>query len=225
MTSPLTAIFPPSNLSVLSGSANNDTKTLFTMHALASFLSSTPTASALWIDTTSSFPVFLFRDILSHYAVPLDRMALVRTFDVTGLIDSVRDLNGTYSAVVVDSITAPFAREMAADQVKGHAKMAYCLSNLRTFTHSYHATTILINSSVEASKSDTVYSQFSLTKPSLGPTFLYYVDFCSLVTATSPHQFVFEIIADRTRATEGHLLNFNILRDFSIEFPDHSNTF
>ncbi|KAK9366954.1 hypothetical protein V1509DRAFT_627808 [Lipomyces kononenkoae] len=249
-------IFPSSRISVLTGHAQDDIKSIFAMHALAEFLVANPTCTAIWIDTLGVFQGFLFRDILRLYfcrqsldtnMVGLDerlskateRVQLIRVFDAAGLQESLTELENSFAnatslatnvddtdqeargLLVIDSISATYSRAMAHDQSMGHAYMETFLKTLGKFSRTYNITTILINSSVTASHVDVVRSQFDSVaqKPSLGSTFLHLVDFCTLISRDPRSSvYVFEILADRWRATEGHLLYFELVNNFELKF-------
>ncbi|KAJ8100018.1 hypothetical protein POJ06DRAFT_122406 [Lipomyces tetrasporus] len=267
-------IFPSSRISVLTGHAHDDIKSIFAMHTLAEFLVANPTRRAIWIDTLGVFQGFLFRDILmlqflrqhsDDRAVEIDdeltkaieNVQFIRVFDATGLQEAMLELensfvNTTYQVtgvddsddevkglLVIDSISATYSRAMANDQpmgnsfqvfsnyldtdmlATGHAYMESFLKLLGKFSRTYNFSAILINTAVVASAADVVRSQFeSVTqKPSLGPTLLYLVDFCTLISRDlQSGVYVFEILADRWRATEGHLLSFELTNNFEIAF-------
>ncbi|KAK9259579.1 hypothetical protein V1519DRAFT_451267 [Lipomyces tetrasporus] len=249
-------IFPSSRISVLTGHAHDDIKSIFAMHTLAEFLVANPTRRAIWIDTLGVFQGFLFRDILmlqflrqhsDDRAVEIDdeltkaieNVQFIRVFDATGLQEAMLELensfvNTTYQVtgvddsddevkglLVIDSISATYSRAMANDQPMGHAYMESFLKLLGKFSRTYNFSAILINTAVVASAADVVRSQFeSVTqKPSLGPTLLYLVDFCTLISRDlQSGVYVFEILADRWRATEGHLLSFELTNNFEIAF-------
>ncbi|KAK9241124.1 hypothetical protein V1525DRAFT_369194 [Lipomyces kononenkoae] len=249
MDAMFSGIFPRSRLSVLTGHAQDDVKSVFAMHALVEFLVAHPKCAAIWIDTLGVFQGFLFRDILRLYfsrqsldnneagfderlAKASERVQLIRVFDATGLQESLYELENSFANttsqaanvddtdqetsgfLVIDSISATYSRAMAHDQSMGHAYMETFLKTLGKFSRTYNITSILINSSVTATSADVVRSQFDSVaqKPSLGSTFLYLVDFCTLISR-DPRSgvYVLEILADRWRATEGHLLYFELV--------------
>ncbi|KAK9317549.1 hypothetical protein V1522DRAFT_397982 [Lipomyces starkeyi] len=249
-------IFPSSRISVLTGHAHDDIKSIFAMHALAEFLVANPTRTAIWIDTLGVFQGFLFRDILKlHFCrqyednkeIELDEklekaiesVQLIRVFDATGLKESMTELENSFAnatnqtatvddtdqemrgLLVIDSISATYSRAMANDQPMGHAYMETFLKLLGRFSRTYNITSMLISSSVTSSPADVVRSQFDSVaqKPSLGSTFLYLVDFCTLISRDpGSGVYVFEILADRWRATEGHLLYFELVNNLEIKF-------
>ncbi|KAK9453256.1 hypothetical protein V1511DRAFT_88543 [Dipodascopsis uninucleata] len=189
MSSVFRDLFVQSRISVIAGSPNDDTKSLVAMHVLATFLVFNSSTTCIWIDTTGSFQVYLFREILFQYVKDInsltgsfsneqllqkliDNVMLIRAFDSIGLSDILNDLDPSHlefrnreklskgSILIVDSFTFIYSKAMRDDQASGHLAMTSFLKNLRMLSNANDLTTILINSTVNANENDLMRSQF-----------------------------------------------------------------
>ncbi|KAK9478880.1 hypothetical protein V1514DRAFT_330036 [Lipomyces japonicus] len=157
-------LFPPAQMSSLSGHASDDAKSVLAMHALAAYLVTHRLQVGIWVDTTGGFKPELFKDIIKFYVRQSnnnnnnnnndddeqvavnqvsDRVSYFRVFDEIGLLETVRDVQEIYSESSSpqphssSSIHEPSAGFIVLDSVG--AVFSKAMSNDQSLGHSQMA--------------------------------------------------------------------------------------
>ncbi|KAF7331876.1 p-loop containing nucleoside triphosphate hydrolase protein [Mycena kentingensis (nom. inval.)] len=150
------------------------------LHLVLRYLVDTPSASVLWIDTTSDFSVSWAAEILSGLAGSepsdaLDRLQICQAFEVETVfqaLDTVptSNLSNTPSmrVVVIDTVTTLLS-PLLSPMPQGHAIMTALMRQLRVVAR--NATVFVINDTVAVDA-----KQPKIRKPALGPSFTFMTD-------------------------------------------------
>ncbi|KAG5519366.1 hypothetical protein PMAC_001992 [Pneumocystis sp. 'macacae'] len=226
---------PTGRIITISGSSEIGKSTI-AYSVVSSYLLSYMNARALWIDTSGTFSVQRLIDIAqdsSYQSNFLERVGIVRAFDIWGIIDGVNEFHHlvnksinnhdlTPGIIVIDNITNPLSSLMQREQVKGHSIMSLLIRNLYAiFSQNRKILVLLINFTVKSRSIN--FSSFSSTelKPALGVTWPYLSDLEILITRAPnnvDYSFanILEIISDRYGTLLGKWGLFMIVFSFYL---------
>jgi RecA/RadA recombinase len=155
---------------------------------------------AVYIDTLGTYNPSLLQSLSAQYPSDdnvLDRIHLMRAFDMVTLIEACESIKASLShlvpieLLVIDTIANPISLLMNKGQLQGtpisqppyagHALMQSFTHLLRLMTKEYNLATLLVNASVKVDAN--TQSAFSATKvkPALGVSWAFTADTCILM--------------------------------------------
>ena len=129
-----------------------------------------------------------------------DRVQVMRTLSVYGIVDAVREISSKFSTddvhlsrttreedkigiVVVDTIANPLGLLMQKGQQEGHAVMVSILRELSMLARMHGVCVVLVNTTVKAQPTSYQASAFSdvAIQPALGKVWPHLIDYCLFI--------------------------------------------